>query len=103
MHCENERGLVTGNSSIDRELDIRIGLASSAFNTLNNIWRNSGITINTKVKIYETGVTSILLYGCATWALKQQQVRRPDAFHHYCLRRLLKIRPLDFIPNSEVR
>ena len=94
---------ITCDGSIDRELDIRIGKASSAFNSLNNIWRNSGVQLSTKVDIYRSAVVTQLLYGSASWTLKQQQLERLDAFHHRCLRRILKIKWVHHVTNREVR
>ena len=91
------------DGSIDRELNICIGKASSAFNSFNNVWRKRGIQLLTKIKIYESGVITQLLYGCSSWTLKQQQLQRLDAFYHRCLRQILKIRWVHHVTNREVR
>ena len=94
---------ISSDGSIDKEINVRIGVASNAFNALNNVWRNRGICLPTKIKIYECGVITPLLYGCATWALKQRQLQRLDGFHHNCLRRILKVRYFDHVSNVEIR
>ena len=91
------------DGSIDRELNIHIGKASSAFNSLNNVWRKRDIQLLTKIKIYESGIITQLLYGCSSWTLKQQQLQGLDAFNHRCQRRILKIRCVHHVTNREVR
>jgi hypothetical protein len=44
-------GAITSDSKIDKEISVRIGKATGAFNQLNNIWKNKNISINNKVRI----------------------------------------------------
>ena len=83
-------------------LNTRIVQALSAFNSLNNIWRHSRIAVSTKLRIFEGGILPILLYGCQTWALKQRQLERLEAVQNSFLRRILRLRWFDFIPNKEI-
>jgi hypothetical protein len=39
---------ITSDGKIDKEISVRIGKATGAFNQLNNIWKNKNISINTK-------------------------------------------------------
>ena len=67
------------------------------------MWRRNEISLRTKVRIYESAIRSILLYGCETWPVRVADMRKMEVFDHWCLRILLKIRPLDQISNKEVR
>ncbi|VDL91641.1 unnamed protein product [Schistocephalus solidus] len=58
--------------------------------------------LNTKLKIYKAVVLTIILYGAQTWTVYSIQARRLNHFHHSCLRRILKLRWQDRIPDSEV-
>ena len=92
---------ISSNLSLDSELNVRIGKASTAMARLAaRVWDNSLLTINTKV--YQACVLSTLLYGSETWTLYSRQERRLNAFHMRCLRRLLTITWQDRITNAEV-
>ena len=95
-------GTIRGDGDLDRELSIRIGKASGAFNSLNNIWKNRGISLHCKVRIYRAAVITILTYGCEVWSATDRQTRRLETFHQSCLRRLLKIRFFHHVTNAEV-
>ena len=58
------------NLSLDSELDIRIGKASTAMARLaKRVWDNPMLTTNTKLKVYQACVLSTLLYGSEAWSL----------------------------------
>ena len=90
------------NGSIDPELSHRICKASGAFNSLNKIWHNRCIKIETKTRIYESAVLTILLYGSETWQTTMKQIHRLEVFHQSCLRRILRIRFFHQIRNVDV-
>jgi len=80
----------------------RIGLVSSAMLSLNNIWNTKHLSIQTKVRVYQTLVLSILLYASETWTLLASDIQAIESFHMKCQRRILGIRWHDFVHNSEV-
>ena len=43
-----------------------------------------------------------LLYACETWSVYSRQARQLNFFHMPCLRKLLRIRWQDKVPNTEV-
>ena len=47
-------------------------------------------------------VLPTLLYACETWTVYQRHAKRLNHFHLICLRKLLKIRWQDKIPDTEV-
>ena len=51
----------------DRDVIARIGKARAAFVMLKNICASGGISMKTKLRIFNSDVKSILLYGCETW------------------------------------
>jgi len=55
----------------------QIGLAYSAMSSLNNIWNTKHLSIQTKVRVYQTLVLSILLYASETWTLYQMDRPTP--------------------------
>jgi hypothetical protein len=74
------------------DIRLRIGKATGAFSTLNKqFWKRKDISINTKYRVYNAMVRSILLYGCETWPLRKGDVEQLCAFERRCLRKLLRL------------
>ena len=88
---------------IDDEVNARIAKASAAFGRLRgSIWDRSAIRLDTKLKVYRSVVLPTLLYACETWIVYQRHAKRLNHFHTSCLRKLLKIKWQDRIPDTEV-
>ncbi|KAJ2942940.1 hypothetical protein O0L34_g15130 [Tuta absoluta] len=82
----------TSKLSNDKEINSRIGKASSTFGKLQDrVWRNEKLTIATKVLVYQTCVLSTLLYASETWTTYTKQERQLNAFHMRCLRSILGV------------
>ena len=58
---------------------------------LDNIFKNRGITLLTKVRIVKAMVFPIVMYGCKSWTIKKAECQRIDAFELWCRRRLLRV------------
>ena len=54
----------TGGTKEDKRR--RLGHARTAFYKLSKIWNNDQISRKTKIKLFQSDVISILLYGCET-------------------------------------
>jgi hypothetical protein len=54
-----------GGAAMD--IDIKIQKARGAFSRLRRIWQSAFIHKDTKIKIFNACVKSVLLYGCQTW------------------------------------
>ena len=88
---------------IDDEVTVRTAKASVAFGRLRtNVWERNGIRLDTKLKVYKAVVLPTLLYACETWTVYQRHAKKLNHFHLSCLRKLLKIRWQDKIPDTEV-
>ena len=88
---------------IDDEVTARTAKASVAFGRLRtNVWERNGIRLDTKLKVYKAVVLPTLLYACETWTVYQRHAKKLNHFHLSCLRKLLKIRWQDKIPDTEV-
>ena len=53
---------ISGDGTIDRDLDVRIQRANGVFNQLWKIWNSRTIKTPTKIQIYKAAVVTILLY-----------------------------------------
>ena len=88
---------------IDDEVNARIAKASAAFGRLHgSVWDQSGIGVDTKLKVYKAVVLPTLLYPCEMCTVYQRHAKRLTHFHTSCLRKLLKIKWQDRIPDTEV-
>ena len=52
---------------------------------------NKALKRETKIRIFNACVKSVLLYGSETWHLKQESARKLQAFVNRCLRRIVGI------------
>ena len=85
---------------IDDEVTARAVKASVAFDRLRtNVWERNRIRLDTKLKVYKAVELPTLLYACETWTVYQRHAKKLNHFH---LRKLLKIRWQDKIPDTEV-
>ena len=95
--------LLSRSANIDSEVHNRISKASAAFGRLRvTVWERKGISIVTKLKVYQAIVLTTLLYASETWTVYSRHARKLNHFHTSCLRRILKINWQDKIPDSEV-
>ena len=49
------------------DVKVRTGRAKAAFLQLKNVWTSPKLTINIKIRIFNTTVKPVLLYGAETW------------------------------------
>ena len=95
--------VISGDGTIDKELTSRIQKASGAFYQLSSIWNSCNIRTLMKVRIYKAAIpTIVLLNGSVVWNTTHTQMRRFEAFHLRCLRRILRIKWNYFVSNAKV-
>ena len=58
---------------------------------LDSILKSRDITFPTKVHLFKAMVFPVVMYGCASWAIKKAECRRIDAFELWCWKRLLRV------------
>ena len=56
-----------------------------------SILTSRDITLPTKVRLFNTMVFPVVMYGCESWTVKKAEHRRTDAFEMWCWRRLLRV------------
>jgi len=66
------------------------------------IWK-SRIFISTKLKLYNTCILPIFLYGSECWAVTKRNVLKIDALDQWCLRKLLGIKLYYHVRNDLLR
>ena len=65
---------------MDEDVRARIGKARAALNTLHKLWKARAITTSTKIRIFNTNVKSVLLYGLGTWRTTKAMLAKEQAF-----------------------
>ena len=96
----------TGSSL--RDINRRISTAAYKFNQLEKLWRQSGISLKTKVQICRTTVLATLLYGAESWTCTQNEYARLNVFNTKRLRTLAgkkrdEIRNADLLKLTRMR
>ena len=95
--------VITDNGDMAKDMMTRLAKASSTFSSLLNIWRNTKLTLSTKLKVYNAIIIPTAIYASETWPLTKTLEKRLDAFDSKCLRQILKIRWQDHVTNVRVR
>ena len=78
------------------DIKLRLSKARAAFNNLQNVWKSGQYTSRIKLKLYNSCVVPILLYGCECWRMTEADQQKLSTFHTKNLRRILRI----FWPNK---
>ena len=84
--------IITKQGGADEDVTSRIGKARGAFIMLKKVWTSKEISTETKMKIFNSNVKSVLFYGCETWKTTGKVQRRLQTFLNTCLRRIFGIR-----------
>ena len=66
-------------------------MARASCISLTDIWKDRGISRETKIRIMHTLVFPIALYGCETWSVGMADKKKIVAFEMWCWRRMLRI------------
>ncbi|KAK4471060.1 hypothetical protein MN116_000571 [Schistosoma mekongi] len=84
----------------DADVKTRIGKARAAFLQLKNIWNSKQISTNLKVRLFNSNVKTVLLYGAETRRITANILRRIQVFINNCLRKILNVRWPETISNN---
>jgi hypothetical protein len=90
--------------SYERELEIDEKLNTYLKITciLNNVFRPQKTIKKTKIKLYNTLVFPVLLYGSETWTVKASDARRISAAEMKYLRRTAEYTSTDYKTNTQI-
>lgn len=94
--------IIDNQGGTDADVKARIGKARVAFIQLKNIWSSKVITKRTKVRLFNSNVKSVLLYGSETWRRTKATINKIQTFINTCLRRILNIHWPEKISNVEL-
>ena len=94
--------IISNQGGTDADVKARIGKARTAYLLLKNIWRSREIQQTTKIRIFNSNVKSVLLYGSETWRITTITIHKVQTFINKCLRRILNIHWPDKISNNDL-
>ena len=93
---------ITRNGGSDSEIRRRIGLTRTTMKKLAHVIKNNDLTLKTKIRLVNTLIFSVFLYGCESWTIRKKERKKIDALELWCWRKLLKISWIDKITNANV-
>ncbi|XP_039639813.1 uncharacterized protein LOC120548003 [Perca fluviatilis] len=82
---------ISTGGGADKDVELCISKARHAFKTHRPVWLSSQLSRNTKIRIFNTNVKSVLLYGCETWKTTKSIIHKLQVFISNCLRYILRI------------
>ena len=94
---------VTKEGGASEDIKSRLQKARSAFLSLNQVWKSSLYSVKTKLKIYNSNVKSVLMYGSECWKMTVADIKKCEAFNNRCLRRIIRVFWPNKISNIELR
>ena len=84
--------VVSKDGGTDEDIKSLINKARQVFNTLRQIWRSRVLSVRIKIKLFNTNMKSVLLYGSETWRRKNTNNHKLKTFLNQCLRTIFNIR-----------
>jgi len=83
--------IVAENGGTSRELSARIQKVRGSFSILRRVWLSKSLRKDTKIRIFNACVKSVLLHGCEIWLVAKEIQRKIQTFVNRCLRYILRI------------
>ena len=77
--------VISTDNSAQKDIKARLNKARCVFSRLKNIWKSKQYSLSTKVRIYNSNVKSVLLYGAECWRNVKRDIKKVNAFHNSCL------------------
>src|SRR5437867_5072977 len=93
--------VITEDGRSHSDVKVRIAMAKDAFNKRKELL-TKGLSMTLKKRTVEVVVWLVVLYGCETWTLLQDETNRLEAWEVWLWRGLEKISWRDRIRNDEV-
>ena len=81
---------------------IRIAKATATLKAMDKIWRSKAIKMETKMKVIQTCIFSVVLYGCESWVVTNDIEQKILAFEIKCYRKILRIDWTQKVTNMEL-
>ena len=73
-------------------INVKILKSGAAFKTMSRVLNQYAISLKTKIKLYDSIGTSMLLYDGESWKGHKEMDRRVRRFESGCLRNITKVK-----------
>jgi hypothetical protein len=83
--------MINQQGGTDADVKTLVGKARASFKALMNIWRSHLNLSCTKIRLFNSNVKSVLLYGAETWRTTKTTIKKVQMFINPCLCGILKI------------
>ena len=77
------------SASATPEIQRRIGMALTAFGSLNRVWKSKALSRKSKAALYSAIILSIMLYNAEVWPIKKQDLKALEGAQIRMLRRMM--------------
>jgi len=78
--------IVAENGGTSTDVNARTQKARGSYSKLRRVWLSKSLQKDTKIRIFNACVKSVLLYGCETWHVTNEIRRKIQTFVNRCLR-----------------
>ena len=85
------RPAIEEDGDCKEEIKRKLALGRASMSGLDKIWKDKNINKETKIRLVNTLVFPVAIYGCESWTLQQNEKKKIDAFEQRCWRRMLRI------------
>ncbi|VDP42480.1 unnamed protein product [Schistosoma curassoni] len=89
---KTQQHIIDEHGGCNADVKAWIGKARAAYLQLKNIWNSRQLSTNTKVRILNTNIKTVLLYGAETWRTTKAIIQKIQVFINSCLPKILRIR-----------
>jgi hypothetical protein len=79
---------LTDQNCIHEEIKRRLNSGNACYHSVQSLLSFRLLSRVVKIKIYETIILPVVLYGCETWPLTLREEHRPRVFENRVLRRI---------------
>jgi hypothetical protein len=79
---------ITNQNLIQEEIKRRLNSGNACYHSVRNLLSSRLLSENVKIRIYETIILLLVLYGCETWSLTLREEHRLRVFENRLLRRI---------------
>jgi len=80
----------------------KISIASTSMGSLSQVWSQGRLSVVSKLRIYNTSIVPVLLYGSEIWSILTADLSRIQAIHMRSQRQILSVRWQDRIRNTTI-
>ena len=94
---------IAADGSQEGEVKHRVGEGAKILGALRSVWKETSVSRQAKMGMYESIVVPTVMYGCEAWALNAKERKKLEVLEMKCLRTIAGVRWFDRIRNERVR